>query len=97
MMKIKIKPFMSIKKIMGDNHEVDIELENDSLRNLLEILFLTYGEELKNLIFDNKTKEIKKFYHLMVNGQSYLNLPGRLDAKLKEGDVIVLFPPVGGG
>lgn len=82
---------------MGGKTEVEIEVENGSLKNLLEALFLRYGDELKDLIFSAKTKKVKPFYHMLVNGCNYLDLPEQLDTKLREGDVIALFPPVGGG
>ena len=96
-MKVKVKAFMSIKKLIGDNSEVEIEIENGSIKNLIEELSLRYGEGLNNEFFDAKTKGVKQYYHILVNGRSYLELPDRLETKMKEGDVVALFPPVGGG
>lgn len=36
-------------------------------------------------------------YLILVNGKSHNLLPGQLDYELKDGDVITMFPPLGGG
>ena len=96
-MKVKVKAFMAIKKLMGNNSEVELEIKGESINNLIEELSLRYGEELRNEIFNDENKKVKPYYHILVNGRSYLELSDHLDTKMKEGDVVALFPPVGGG
>jgi len=95
--KIKVKPFMTIKKAMGDKAEVEMEMENATIRGILIQLSNRYGEKFRNSVFELQSQEIKKYNMILVNGRQYQHLPDGLDTKLSEGDKVALFPPVGGG
>jgi len=41
-------------------------------------------------------KELEKGFLILVNGVNVLHLKG-LDTEIKDGDTVVIFPPVGGG
>ncbi|MGB9785290.1 MAG: MoaD/ThiS family protein [Fervidicoccaceae archaeon] len=41
-------------------------------------------------------KELEKGFLILVNGVNVLHLNG-LDTEIKDGDTVVIFPPVGGG
>ena len=88
---------MSIRKLIGDNSEVEIEMEKGSIRDLIKELAHHYGEKIQYEFFDSKTNNLKQYYHILVNGRSYSELPDCLDTQIKDGDVVALFPPVGGG
>jgi MoaD family protein len=97
-MKIKIKPFMGIKKVMGDNDEIDIDIEGViTLKEMLNKLSHKYGEDLRNLIFEDNTDKIRDHYNILVNGRQYQHLSKQLDTELNDGDVLAIFPPAGGG
>lgn len=96
-MKVRVKPLMMIKKVMGNKSEIEVDLEKDSLRGLMEKLSQSYGEEFSNLTLDPKTREIKPFYLIFINGRHYQDIPEKMDAKLIEGDLVTISPPVGGG
>jgi molybdopterin synthase sulfur carrier subunit len=87
---------MSVKKILGQG-EVEVSVPGESsLQELLVTMVDTWGEELKSNLFEpNSTKPLSHI-RLMVNGQdiAFLN---RLETVLKDGDEVLILPPVGGG
>lgn len=65
-----------------------------TLRQVLDHLFVTYGEELRNNILDNG--RLRHLVKILVNGRSVKWL-AHLDTPIHEGDTIAIFPPIGGG
>ena len=55
--------------------------------------------EIRRRLFEGGGEELKlsRRYLIIVNGRYYAHLPGGLDYRLREGDVIAIFPPLGGG
>ena len=96
-MKIQVKAYMTIKKAMGDQAVLEMEMGNATLEKLLEELSDRYGKGFKDLIFDPETKEVRSHNQICVNTRHYTFLQDRLDTKLKDGDVVALIPPVAGG
>ena len=82
---------------MGNEGHVVLEMEKGTLRDVLEALSKRYGKKFENMIFDSRTKEVKRSNIILLNGQSYLNLRDRLGSELKDGDEIKFMPPVVGG
>ena len=73
-----------------------IELEADTIRNLLDTLKATYGEKFSRTVIDPESGDLKQFYSCMVNGKRIELLNG-YDTVLSDNDAVALFPPVGGG
>jgi len=73
-----------------------IELEANTIRDLLDILKTTYGERFTNTVIDSESGNLKQFYSCMVNGKRIELLNG-YDTLLSDNDAVALFPPVGGG
>jgi MoaD family protein len=96
-MRIKVKGFLTIKKVLGDQAVVEVETETATLRSLLKELVQRYGKGFEDLIFDPRTREIMDHNQILVNGRHYRFVPDRMDAALKDGDVVALIPPVTGG
>ena len=97
-MRIKIKPFVKIKELMDNKSEVVFEFkEQTTLKQLINKLSERYGEKLMIELMDAETNKIKNHYNLLVNGTSYFHLPEKIDNELKDGDVILIFPPLSGG
>lgn len=94
-MKINVKFLASIREIAGA-HEIQFELNSgDTVKDLLELLESRFGAEFKDAAgkpFEDENPKIR----FLVNGRDidFLKGPG---TELKEGDLVVLIPPVGGG
>ncbi|AGF97998.1 MoaD/ThiS family protein [Methanosarcina mazei] len=94
-MKINVKFLASIREIAGA-HEMQFELNSGyTVKDLLEFLELRFGAEFKEAAgkpFEDENPRLR----FLVNGRDidYLRGPG---TELKEGDLVVLIPPVGGG
>ncbi|MFH1241734.1 MAG: MoaD family protein [Pseudomonadota bacterium] len=96
-MKIKVKGLLTVKKAMGDRPFVEMDMESPTLRGVLNRLGDEYGKHFSSLIFDPETMEVRDLYQILVNSRHYKFLPGRLDTRLREGDVVAIIPPVAGG
>jgi len=86
-------------RLLGDFREKagarEVEVEARNLWELLEKLTERY-EGLRNLFFGERLGEN---VHLLVNGTPILET-GEMELRetpLKEGDMVVIFPPVAGG
>ena len=66
-----------------------------NLQDLLDSMVDTYGEELKNHLFDSGGK-ILPHIRPMINGQdiAFLN---RMETVLEDGNEILILPPAAGG
>jgi molybdopterin synthase sulfur carrier subunit len=94
-MKIKVKFFTSLREIT-DKKVDEIQLKNAiTIEELLNILSEKYSKEFREYIYNKKGK-VQDFLSFLVNGKNINVLQG-FDTKLKQGDTIVILPPVGGG
>lgn len=94
-MKVNVKFLASIREIVGA-HEIVFELNSgDTVKDLLEVLESRFGTDFKEAAgkpFEDENPRIR----FLVNGRDidFLQGPG---TELKEGDLVVLIPPVAGG
>jgi molybdopterin synthase sulfur carrier subunit len=94
-MKVTIKFFTSLREITG-NKMVNLQLKNIiSVEELLSLLFEKYGQEFQDYVYNQEGK-VQDFLSFLVNGKNINNLQG-FNTILKEGDIIAILPPVGGG
>jgi molybdopterin synthase sulfur carrier subunit len=96
-MKIRVKAFLTLRKVMGDQASLEIEAERRTIRDLLEELSIRFGDEFRNMILEPESLSGFRYIQVLVNGRHYRHLPNGLDTELKEGDEVSLFPPVAGG
>lgn len=95
---VKVRLFTTLREIankreetlnFSDNQKVTVDV---ALKNLAK----KYGEPFAAYLYDKKTGLPKGFLQFLVNGMSTSTLNG-LETELKEGDVLAILPPVGGG
>lgn len=55
-----------------------------------------HGKPFTDYVYDGKTGQPKGFLQFLINGNSTSTLKG-LETELRDGDVLVILPPVGGG
>ena len=91
-MKIKVKVFATLRDNVGwKEKEYNVEAKdiNDFLKEVV-------GGKLYNIIMNKSKGELNPQYKILLNGRDIDFLDG-LKTKLKDQDLIAIFPPVGGG
>jgi molybdopterin synthase sulfur carrier subunit len=97
-MKIKIRLFTTLREI-ANKREDTLSFREDqkvTVSMVLKTLAEKYGKAFVDYVYDNKTAKVKSFLQFLVNGTSTSTLDG-LETELKDGDVLAILPPVGGG
>lgn len=87
--------FAALREIAGKKEQalefpkgIDVTIEK-VLKRLTEL----YGRDFAEYVYDVQTGEVRSYLQLLVNEKSAMTLK----AKLKDGDVLAIIPPVGGG
>jgi molybdopterin synthase sulfur carrier subunit len=94
-MKVEVRFFTSLREITGKKKE-EVQLQSTiTVEELLTGLSKKYGEEFREYFY-NEEGNVHDYLLILVNGKSTNVLQG-LDTELKEGDIIAVLPPVGGG
>jgi molybdopterin synthase sulfur carrier subunit len=96
MITVKVRTILTLKQILGKG-EIEISVpEKSTLGELLTMMVEGWGGELGSNLFEPKSKSIRPYIRLMVNGRdiAFLN---RMETVLQNGDEILILPPVSGG
>ena len=89
---MKVRPWGVFQELMGER-ELEVHIpERAKLRDLLEELTKRYGPKFEGELFQPSKREVKPYIKVLLNGHG-----AELNARLSEGDVVAIFPPVGGG
>ena len=93
---VKVQTILYLSKIVGAR-EIDISVPDGcTLQGILENMVDTYGDELASHLFQPKSTTLLPYLRLMVNGRDIAFLDG-MNTLLKDGDEILILPPVSGG
>lgn len=92
-MNVEVLYFAEFKDITGREKE-DVELVNNSLKELINILLSKYN--IRNLLWDEKIQNIHNNISLIINNKA-IHDKNPLLIELKEGDSIAFLTPVSGG
>ena len=84
-----------LREKLGYELEVVLDAPRATFKDLLDMLDEEYGG-VKEAILDQGGWNLKKGILAMVNGVDIKHLGG-LKAELKDGDKVLIFPPLGGG
>ncbi len=92
-MAITVRFFANFREAV-DKREERVEGAN-SIASLFKKLTDKFGERLAKELY-SENGEFKDAVNILVNGRG-VRLPQDLKMKLKDGDVVAIFPPVSGG
>ena len=91
-MGITVKFFANFREAAGVEKTVVDEIKDVS--SLLKVLVGKFGEGLNRQLYDGE--KLRETVNILINGKS-VNLAKGLDTRLRDGDVVAIFPPVSGG
>lgn len=94
MVKVRVRYFTTLREL-AETPEERIRLKNRAtLSDLIEVIASKYGKEAQNYLY--KKGKIDPSIYFLINGKNSRILSG-LKTKLKDGDIIAIIPPIGGG
>ncbi len=95
-MNVSVRFFTSLREITNQREQILTFSEKVTVNKVLKTLTQQYGKAFTEYIYDSKTGQPKNFLQFLINGTSTTTLNG-LETELKDGDVLAILPPVGGG
>jgi molybdopterin synthase sulfur carrier subunit len=97
-LEVKVRFFTNLREIINKREETLTFLakEKVTVDLVLKTLSQKYGNPFTEYVYNGKTGQPKNFLQFLVNGTSTSILNG-LETELKDGDVLAILPPVGGG
>lgn len=97
-MEVKVRFFTNLREIVNKRKETLTVASGEKVTVdlVLKTLAQEYGNPFREYVYNGKTGQPKNFLQFLVNGTSTSTLNG-LETELKDGDVLAILPPVGGG
>ena len=97
-MQIQVRFFTILREVTGKKEEYLVfpNEEKTTVTSALRKLSQAYGKPFDEYVYRPETGEVKSFLQFLINGNSTSTLNG-LETELKDGDVLAIVPPVGGG
>lgn len=92
---VTVKFFALLREIVGE-WRVELPLpEGATVGEALKVLAERYGGRFRDYIYDGEGR-VRDHLIFLINGESIRALRG-FETVLREGDTLVILPPVGGG
>ena len=97
-LKVKVLFFTSLREITGKREEIINLLTDDriTINMILNVLKKRYDKPFEEYVFNPKTHQIRGHLQLLINGKSARSI-NEMEIELKDGDILAILPPVGGG
>jgi molybdopterin synthase sulfur carrier subunit len=74
----------------------ELTYEGNTINEILTKFIEQYGKSLDKSLIDHKTKRLRPYILVLINGRNILFLNG-FNTSLHDGDVIAISPPIAGG
>jgi molybdopterin synthase sulfur carrier subunit len=96
-LRIKVRYFTTLRELAGGAEE-EIEVDDDAtLADLIKKIALKYGEEARRYLYHKGNgDDIDPSIYFLINGTNARTLSG-FNTKLKDGNIVAIVPPIGGG
>jgi len=97
-LQVQVRLFTVLREIAGKKEEILEFPENRevTINAVLKALATQHGKAFTDYVYNPQTSEVRGFLQFFINGNSASAMKG-LDTELKDGDVLAIVPPVGGG
>ena len=97
-MEVKVRFFTSLREIVNKREETLTFANGEKITvdSVLKTLAQRYGKPFIEYVYNGKIGQPKNFLQFLVNGNSTSTL-NEMETELKDGDVLAILPPVGGG
>jgi len=89
---VKVRLFATLRKKYGVK-ELTVKCDG-TLRGAIENASKIIGEGFLKEIYDENQGKVKENMIIMINGR---NIKDLREIKIKDGDIIAIFPPLAGG
>ena len=84
--------FTSLRALTGIR---ETQLKAEIVQEVIDILSNQFGDKFRKMVLESDGS-LKSYFHVLVNGR-HVRLQQGLQTPLSEGDVVAIFPPIGGG
>lgn len=97
-LKIKVLFFTTLREIIGKREEtIDLLVDDKiTINTVLNVLKERYDKPFEDYVFDPKTQQVRGHIQFLINGKSISHI-NEMEIELKDGNVLAILPPVGGG
>lgn len=90
--KVTVRMFTSLRALTGVR-ETQVTAVN--IQDVIDILGKQFGEKFNRMLLE-PDGSLKSYFHVLVNGR-HVRLMQGVQTPLSDGDVVAIFPPIGGG
>lgn len=91
-MRVKVRLWGVFQELSGKSEFILDMPQRATVGGVIDQLIRLYGERFKEELLQPGARRVKPYVKLLLNGHG-----ATLGSKLREGDVVAIFPPVGGG
>ena len=93
-MKVNISFFATFRDATGTSQTI-VDVEGDTVGDVIDALVMEYGDRFKKEILA-PDGNLRRYVKVLLNG-NFVDRVVPLKNPVKEGDTLVLFPPILGG